>query len=429
MKYNKKNEGKKENPLKDSNPFEHVYNLYNEDAGSTKDFKAFHKKFKDKTFYESYKTLANMALLIAVLVGCLCIFLACTYFADLISKAVPNMQLSIGIAVALLLLLEYGLKARIIPMCTRAALDRKKSFVFLLPVTLAIIGASIFTSYSGSQKLFYVVGEQTSDVRSEKDNLIADLRAQQKSILADREAYQKRNPKKSSSWLGADEMKALGKQIEAIQADKKTEVSELTETKEANTGHLIYLCLICELLILICYGFREYFEWKSYRECLVLNPELAAKNTIEVTHLANQFAANEQYQIAAENEQITPSASAKNTIGFKANKRPSNECNSCNVTVTTQKPVTPVTRAITSDNEDVTAKLSDRYSCTGNTLTYAQVAARLRTYRGHKEKGQRKPETVEKRIAYYLVMLGEMEANSANRVEEIDYATFQNPAS
>jgi len=418
MNVNKKSEGKKQNPLKENNPFEHVYSLYNKDASAQKDFSNFHQKFKNKTYYEQYKVLANIALLLAVLVGGLCVFLACTYFADLINKAVPNMSMSIGIAVVLLLLLEYGLKARIIPMATRAGLDRKRSFAFLLPITLAIIGASIFTSYSGSQKLFYVVGTQTGDVRNVKDGLIADLRAQQKSILADREAYQKRNPKKSASWLGADEMKDLNKQISGIQADKQTEVSELTEQKASNTGHLIYLCLICELLILICYGFREFFEWKSYRECLVLNPELAQKNMIEVTHLSGQFATNDQFQIAAETNQTTPQAQATNPIGFRTSQSDFKTC-TARVDDSCVKGDEKTCKDVGTDGNGNSTLIPTHYETTGKTLTYHQVKDRLNKYRGFKQRGERNPDTTQARINYFAFMLSEMEESGTNKIEEI----------
>lgn len=394
----------KSNPLKDLNPYEHVFDLYSKDATAHKDFTALHQKFKDRTFYESYRNLSLIALGFGLLVGACCVFLAFTYIQELLGTGITNIWVSGIMAAILLLIWEYGLKATIIPLTTTSILSRKGSTAFLLPICLAIIAGSMFTTLQGSNRLFYMVGTQNSDIRGVKDVQIQELRERQNKILTDREAYQKRNPKKSSSWLGADEIKNLDSQIIALQSEKLVEVEELSSSKATNTKHLFLLSLICEFLILICYVFRAFYEWKSYRERLVLDPDFVERNTIEIGHLTSATT-DPLYQIAAKAFPIP----IKDSIGFKHPKKEQEDNGNIGCD------------DVGTGNTSDLVRLSSQYKTTGKTLDYHQVKDRRNKYLGFRSKGEREQGTVNARINYYNFLLDKMDQMNSNRVEEIKF--------
>ena len=227
-------------------------------------------KFEPKPYLESYKPLQITATAASYVFNLLSLATASALLFLLLRQATGNDIAAGTITAALLLLLEAA-KRYTWSAVFKNYFQYSKLSGGLLAVSLFLFSISLCCSYIGAKKLYNAAA--TSPIDSTNTKAIEALTAQIKGIDSDIATTKKM---KWNGRITGEGQKALS----ALQAQKTNIVTEITrqrqrqdsstdqatESKQIEAWQVAIITAIAELLFLLCAGYIQYYDWRSFVE-------------------------------------------------------------------------------------------------------------------------------------------------------------------
>lgn len=227
-------------------------------------------KFEPKPYLESYKPLQITATAASYVFNLLSLATASGLLFLLLRQATGN-DIAAGTITAVLLFLLEAAKRYTWSAVFKNYWQYSKLSGGLLAVSLLLFSISLCCSFFGAKKLYSTAAVVQTDSTSTR--IIETLTAQIKGIDSDIKTAKK------MKWNG----KVTGegqKALAALQEQKANIVTEITrqrqrqdsstdlatESKQIEAWQVAIITAVAELLFLLCAGYIQYYDWRSFVE-------------------------------------------------------------------------------------------------------------------------------------------------------------------
>lgn len=245
-----------------------------DDFGNKRLFDRLQQKFKPKPYFKQYQTLQRVVLASSFVFHILSAATASAFIYLFIEKLIPSFFAAAGVTVVALVALEIS-KRETSSRLFHDGLQFGKMSPGLLAAVLALAAVSTACSYFGAERA--VVEMTPPPTLTSSDSVTAPLRAQLSSI------DQQITDARATTWKGKTTTRSqrtidrLTKQKETILAevvrqqqriDSRNDATETehTTTTETNATGFAAFTLTCELLLILCLWYLQFYDYRSFAE-------------------------------------------------------------------------------------------------------------------------------------------------------------------
>ena len=229
-------------------------------------------KYKDKSYYDR---TARMAFWLFILSACCTLFSGYSekfYLQEVVGDSIPYSTVAIAVTIAIIVVIEF-VKRGAMPQAFAYYFKYGKIDFLTTTIVLVCISISIFCSFEGAKLIPEKLskGPALLDVDSVKNDYDAQIAAINSSIAK----------QEKTTWKGNITAQA-NKNISKLNTQKASLIqfrnSELNQVKAENNNiignhdsdiakkgsNIGYATLVCELLLLLIFGFLEYRDFTLY---------------------------------------------------------------------------------------------------------------------------------------------------------------------
>lgn len=252
------------------NPFSEHFSKF----GKSRLFDRLQQKFTPKPYYYQYRTLRAVVFGASFLFHLLSAATAAALIYLFIGKLIPSGLAAGAVTLSALIALEFS-KRETSGRLFHDALQFGKYSPGLLAVVVGLSAVSIACSYFGAERAVRQLTPPPALVNS--DTLTAPVRAQIAAIDG------QINDAKKNTWKGKVTAPAqrtidrLTRQKEALvnelirqqnRTDTRNDATEQAHanTTETNAQGFALFTLCCELLLIVCLWFLQYYDYRSFAE-------------------------------------------------------------------------------------------------------------------------------------------------------------------
>ena len=278
------------------NPFSEHFQKF----GKTRLFDRLEQKFTPKPYYYQYRTLRAVVFGASFLFHILSAATAAALVYIFVGKLIPSPAFAAVVTLAALVALELA-KRETSGRFFHDALQFGKFSPGLLAVVLGLSAASITASYFGAEKAVRELTPPPALVST--DTVTAPIRAQLSAIDG------QINDAKRNTWKGKVTTRSqrtidrLTRQKEALvnemirqqtRTDERNDATEQqhTTTTEANAEGFALFTLACEVLLIVCLWFLQYYDFRSFAEYCA-KPTAGKRANVGFNHIeAPAFSSN-----------------------------------------------------------------------------------------------------------------------------------------
>lgn len=306
-----------------ANPFSEHFETF----GKSRLFDRLHQKFQPKPYHVQFRTLRAVVLGASFLFHILSAATAAALIFLFISSLIPSAMGAAVVTLAALAGLEIS-KRETSGRFFHDALQFGKYSPGLLAVVLGLAAVSTTCSYFGAERAVKAFTPLPALISA--DTLTAPIRTQIASIDAQISDAKRNTWKGKLTPRAARTVERLTRQREALtnemirqhgRADTRNDATEKTHTSttEANAKGFALFTLCCEVLLVLCLWYLQFYDYRSFTEfCRQPVGKKADAHTIQAGGLAAEMLGT------SNGNGIHGEAPARRPIGFH---RPADEGN------------------------------------------------------------------------------------------------------
>jgi hypothetical protein len=274
-----------------SNSFEDAYNNFQSSELSKK----LNQKFSPKPYYQKFKRLKSFSFVGAILFSFLSALTAFSFVFIICQSMNLGLYASLALSGLALSALEYS-KRLVLEPAVLDFLKFRKFRLVLVALFVALSTISIYSSFQGSKLAVNELNTQIAliDEDSVKNAYTDKLGA----IDAKIQDYQTNKKYQNSSGVVLYKVSTdIIPKLEAnrIRVDKEFSVSVkevAAENEKRRTTHqannarkgvnLGYVTILCELLLILCLGYSNYYDYRSFVEMVAVESKqlVTPENTV-----------------------------------------------------------------------------------------------------------------------------------------------------
>jgi len=315
-----------------ANPFSEHFSKF----GKTRLFDRLQMKFTPKPYYYQYRTIRAVVLGSSFLFHVLSAATAAALIFLFVGKLIPSHLAAGAVTLAALAALEIS-KRETSARFFHDALQFGKLSPGLLVVVLALAAISTACSFFGAERAVRALTPPPDLLAA--DTVTAPVRAQIAAIDAQisdakRNTWQGKVTTRSQRTidrLTRSKELLLAEQVrQQNRVDSRNDATETehTTTTEANASGFALFTLCCEVLLILCLWFLQYYDYRSFAEYCAKptgkQPETSAATTVQaVTFSTNGHSSTNGHHSA--NGALPANDAGRRPIGFHRAQGDANE--------------------------------------------------------------------------------------------------------